>query len=357
MNNLPNLRSGASLTFNKVGRVFPSDNILTTGDVVIFEVVNDLTGDTAYRWRLNLETVHADSQSFTTSLPSLEELPVDQNYALGVSIFRTRVPRDYVQGIKHYLPVGRFPFKISTLGNASHTVEIRDLKYTGLYFDSLLHDRYISDDTEEQGGGGGGSGSGTVFWFPSVAERDAYFVSNPTSLKQGISCGVGNPVTAYTYDGQNWLTGALAFAGPSPEMRIGGDSGTILQYRIKGESSWIDLFDLGTQKTTTYEAAETINGNRFVALTSENKIITANYANPYVFGWIKQAVSAGSNVEVFDKGAISNTSWSFTTGLPLFLANDGQVAQTRNPTEPLVRVGNATSATTFTIDIESPIFQ
>jgi len=71
------------------------------------------------------------------------------------------------------------------------------------------------DFDTEWGNVSGGSG-GTVKWFNDIAARDAYYTENPEQLIEGISVGIGNPVTAYTFDGMQWLPGALAFKNDPP---------------------------------------------------------------------------------------------------------------------------------------------
>ncbi len=91
--------------------------------------------------------------------------------------------------------------------------------FNGLFLDKDGKERGL----EEISGAGG-----TVRWFATTAARDAYFTATPDALKEGISVGVGDPVTAYTYDGAAWLEGALAFQGP-PGPAGGGASYTHTQ--------------------------------------------------------------------------------------------------------------------------------
>jgi hypothetical protein len=95
------------------------------------------------------------------------------------------------------------------------------------------------------GGDGFGVG-GTVRWFANVAERDSYYVTNPGQLKDGISVGIGNPVVVFTYDGTNWLPGALAFKGDRGEAPRFRMNGTMLQYRFDTQipTVWTNLQEL-----------------------------------------------------------------------------------------------------------------
>jgi len=96
-----------------------------------------------------------------------------------------------------------------------------------------------------------GASGGTVLWFSTTNDRDIYFTQNPDALKSGISVGVGNPVTAYTYDGDAWVTGALAFQGPQgpagKQIEVSTDAGYIV-WRYAGDVAWNNLVALSALK-------------------------------------------------------------------------------------------------------------
>jgi len=66
---------------------------------------------------------------------------------------------------------------------------------------------------------------GTVRWFADTDERDDYYNAYPEKLSENISVGVGDPVAAYTYNGIQWLPGALAFKGDKGEPGKKGNKG------------------------------------------------------------------------------------------------------------------------------------
>ncbi len=84
--------------------------------------------------------------------------------------------------------------------------------------------KYVDDKTD---GGGGGSSGGTVAWFETEADRDAFYIANPGALKPGISVGVGEPVVLYTWTGRVWATGAIGFKGDKGDPGDVGSPGPI----------------------------------------------------------------------------------------------------------------------------------
>jgi hypothetical protein len=81
-----------------------------------------------------------------------------------------------------------------------------------------------------------GSSGGTVYYFATESERDQYFAQHPEELKDGISVGVGNPVTVYTYDGENWIEGAIGFKGEKGDTGEKGPQGIQGEQGEKGET-------------------------------------------------------------------------------------------------------------------------
>lgn len=70
-----------------------------------------------------------------------------------------------------------------------------------------------------------GVGGGTVRWFATLTDRDAYFDAEPGRLRDGISVGVGNPPAGYIYDGTQWLSGMLTLRGPAGQDGADGTDG------------------------------------------------------------------------------------------------------------------------------------
>lgn len=87
----------------------------------------------------------------------------------------------------------------------------------------------------------GVGGGGTTAWFATISERDSYYAANPDKLKQGISVGVGNPVTAYSWDGNVWITGALAFKGDNGRTPELSADTQYIKWRYTGDANWTNL--------------------------------------------------------------------------------------------------------------------
>ncbi len=69
--------------------------------------------------------------------------------------------------------------------------------------------------------GGGGTGGGTVKWFATSADRDAYYAANPDELAKNPTVGVGDPAVAWQWNGTAWVQSAIALQGPK------GDAATV----------------------------------------------------------------------------------------------------------------------------------
>jgi hypothetical protein len=121
---------------------------------------------------------------------------------------------------------------------------------------------------------GGGSGGGIDAWFATIAERDVYYTTNPDKLRSGTSCTVGSPVTVYTYDGTQWITGAIGFKG---EPGAKGDNlalqtaGGYIQWKVDNATdTWHSLVPL---------SAITGNDGREIELQSNGTYIQWRYVN------------------------------------------------------------------------------
>jgi hypothetical protein len=104
-------------------------------------------------------------------------------------------------------------------------------------------------------------------------------------------------------------------------------------------------------------AASPIGMHRLVSRNDSGKIVLANFENPHVIGLTLQAASqAGAVVSVLLWGMVYDTGWSFNLTHPVVMNNNGQpVQETVNTYPVVVRVGRVVSATSFFLDIESPI--
>lgn len=116
------------------------------------------------------------------------------------------------------------------------------------------------------GSGGTGSGSATIpsdLFFASTSDRDSFFAANPARLKEGIICGVGDPVTVWQYTSGAWKSVQTAFTGPRGPAGLPGAAGapgadgrevrlqksaTHIQWQYLSDSSWTNLVPLADLK-------------------------------------------------------------------------------------------------------------
>jgi len=143
-------------------------------------------------------------------------------------------------------------------------------------------------------------------------------------------------------------------AGREIELQVYNN---MLQWRYVGDATWIDLIELpnGSQTQITAIAAEAIGGQRIVSLNSDGKAI---YPTDYssAIGITTGAVELGATATIITSGQITETSWSWTPNMPLFLSDNGLMTQTAPVTGELVQIGWAITSTTIFLKI-NPIIQ
>ena len=107
--------------------------------------------------------------------------------------------------------------------------------------------------------------------------------------------------------------------------------------------------------TATVTAAEALGGHRVVTMSGNyaSKDISADKFN--VLGVTQGAVISGATATVTTFGEITEGSWNWTAGLPVFLSTNGLMTQTAPATGFRLIIGRAKSATTLFVDISEPI--
>lgn len=107
--------------------------------------------------------------------------------------------------------------------------------------------------------------------------------------------------------------------------------------------------------TATVIAAEALGGHRVVTMSGNyaSKDISADKFN--VLGVTQGAVISGATATVTTFGEITEGSWNWTAGLPVFLSTNGLMTQTAPTTGFRLIIGRAKTATTIFVDISEPI--
>lgn len=108
-------------------------------------------------------------------------------------------------------------------------------------------------------------------------------------------------------------------------------------------------------------AAQALGGHRVVRTVGAGLV---DYADARfedhaeeVLGLTTHAVSTGGEIQVLTHGFITEPSWAWTPGLPLFLAADGLMAHVPDPSMAFdLVVGFAETATTVFINLQLPFF-
>lgn len=110
---------------------------------------------------------------------------------------------------------------------------------------------------------------------------------------------------------------------------------------------------------TPMVAASTLSGHRAVVSVSATEIGYADNDTPShsvkVLGIIKDAANAGGTVMVQTFRSMTEPSWDWTPGQPIFLGNNGMLTQTVPATGFILELGVAISPQTIWIDIKQAI--
>jgi hypothetical protein len=114
----------------------------------------------------------------------------------------------------------------------------------------------------------------------------------------------------------------------------------------------------GSNVVLAMTAGETLGGQRVVRTSGA----TAMYANSStqahaqaVIGITTGAATSGAAVTVQSEGQMTDPSFSFTAGLPVYLNGNGTMSNTPPSSGFILQVAVAISATTIAINIKQPI--
>ena len=109
----------------------------------------------------------------------------------------------------------------------------------------------------------------------------------------------------------------------------------------------------GNEATIT--AAENLGGHRVV--TVEGYYASKDTANDKfkVLGITTGAVNSGETATVTTYGTITEPSWEWTIGTPIFLSTNGQLTQTAPTSGFRLIIGKPQTATSIFIDISEPL--
>lgn len=107
--------------------------------------------------------------------------------------------------------------------------------------------------------------------------------------------------------------------------------------------------------TASVIAAEALGGHRVVTM-SGNYASKDNADDKFnILGITQGAVISGGTATVTTYGVITESSWNWTAGLPVFLSTNGQLTQSAPTSGFRLIIGRAKSATTLFVDISEPI--
>lgn len=107
-----------------------------------------------------------------------------------------------------------------------------------------------------------------------------------------------------------------------------------------------------------YTASEAIGGHIVVYQTAGGVAIASSDSTSHanrILGITNSAVSLGANVPVTLSGELTEPTWTFTEGLPVYLSVNGTLTQTPPTSGFILQMGVAVSPTKISVSIKLPI--
>lgn len=128
---------------------------------------------------------------------------------------------------------------------------------------------------------------------------------------------------------------------------------------LSGEFDYITVPRSPTVDRVTNSEVTPLSALQVVYYTSDSTVGLADstdLSKSYVAGIANNAANNGDSLDVVVDGPISDSGWTWTPGLPIFVNSSGGLTQTA-PVSPenRVQVGHAISATEIDVNIEEPI--
>jgi hypothetical protein len=115
----------------------------------------------------------------------------------------------------------------------------------------------------------------------------------------------------------------------------------------------------GTTELLTRVAGENLGGHRVVIVDSDNKVYYAdrtNLAHMYkVVGITRGAANVGDSVEIQTYGLMTELSWNWIAGQPIFLGTNGLLTQVPPSYGFCLIIAKALTSTDIFISVKNPI--
>ena len=108
----------------------------------------------------------------------------------------------------------------------------------------------------------------------------------------------------------------------------------------------------GSVNTQSYLAGASLSALRLVKLNTSNQLVYADSStDATVLGLTFQAVSSGVAPITILSGLVTDSSWNWARGAPLFLGSNGQISASIPLSGFIVPIGNAEAPTIVNINI------
>jgi hypothetical protein len=115
----------------------------------------------------------------------------------------------------------------------------------------------------------------------------------------------------------------------------------------------INLNGITSQTTTqSYLSAVPLSALRLVKLNASNQLVYAdNSIDATVIGLTSQAVSSGIEPTAVLSGLVTDSSWNWVRGSPLYLGSNGNITAIAPTSGFIVPIGNAEAPTIINLNI------
>lgn len=121
----------------------------------------------------------------------------------------------------------------------------------------------------------------------------------------------------------------------------------------------VDISGIGSYTRVSRTAGEDIGGHRVVIQYTDGCVYYASNTSDShkhaILGITTGAVSSGNTATIQTYGELTEPSWTWTPGLPVFLSTNGLLTQTAPSSGFVLVIGTAQTATKLFVSIKPPI--
>lgn len=194
--------------------------------------------------------------------------------------------------------------------------------------------------------------------------RSEFPTGRKFTMSQGVDGQVVVTVDSTAYDSGTDKTSVTITAALLTSNLVSGESGgsspeSLAEHGHTGPNDGGWITPAASSEQVAYVAAETLSGHVAVILNDDGEIEKGDNTNSdhigRVIGVTTQAITIGATGYVQTYGPLTEPSWTWTMGLPVFLSTAGGLTQTPPATGFFLKIGIPEDTTTLFVRIGEPI--